>query len=57
MNDIINKFLLAAAKFMPEMDIRQPQFTYSACEPFTNNKEKSKDLKKQEIEDIFTEIN
>ena len=38
MNDIINKFLLARTKFMPEMHLRQPQFTYSACGLFTKNK-------------------
>ena len=40
MNDIINKFLLAGDKFMPEMHLKQPQFTYSACGPFTKNKER-----------------
>ena len=39
MNDIINKFLLAGDKFMPDMHIKQPQLTYSACGPFTKNKE------------------
>ena len=39
MNDIINTFLLAGDKFMPEMHLRQPGFTYSACGPFTKNKE------------------
>ena len=39
MNDIINKFLLAGDKFIPEMHLRQPGFTYSACGPFTKNKE------------------
>ena len=39
MNEIINKFLLAGDKFMPEMHLRQPGFTYSACGPFTKNKE------------------
>ena len=39
MNEIINKFLLTGEKFMPEMHLRQPRFTYSACEPFTKNKE------------------
>ena len=29
---------LAADKFMPEMHLRQPGFTYSACEPITKNK-------------------
>ena len=40
MNKIANKLLLARDKFMPEMDLRQPGFTYSTCEPFTKNKER-----------------
>ena len=36
MNVIVNKLLLARDKFMPEMHLRQPGFTYSACKPFTN---------------------
>ena len=40
MNEIVNKFLLAGDKFMPEMHLKQPGFTYSACGPFTKNKEK-----------------
>ena len=40
MNEIINNFLLAGDKFMPEMHLRQPGFTYSACGPFTKNKER-----------------
>ena len=40
MNEIVNKFLLVGDKFMPEMYLRQPGFTYSACGPFTKNKEK-----------------
>ena len=40
MNEIINKFLLAGDKFMPELHLRQPGFTYSACGPFTKNKER-----------------
>ena len=39
MNEIVNNFLLAGDKFMPEMHLRQPGFTYSACGPFTKNKE------------------
>ena len=46
MNNIINKFLLAGAKFMPEMDLRQPQFVYSACGPFTRHKERVKEFKR-----------
>ena len=38
MNNIINKFLLAGDKFMREMHLRQPQFVYSACRPFTRHK-------------------
>ena len=38
MNEIINKFLLVGDKFMPEMRLKQPRFTYSACDPFTKNK-------------------
>ena len=56
MNEIVNKFLLAGDKFMPEMHLKQPGFTYSACGPFTENK-KFKNLKKQEIQTIFTKIN
>ena len=40
MNEIVNKFLLAADKFMPEMHLKQPRFTYSSCGPFTKNKER-----------------
>ena len=45
MNNIINKFLLAGDKFMPEMHLRQPQFTYSACGPFTKHKQRIKKFK------------
>ena len=40
MKEIVNKLLLAGDKSMPEMLIKQPGFTYSACGPFTNNKER-----------------
>ena len=42
MNDIINKFLFLDDKFMSEMHLRQPGFTYRACGPFTKNKERIK---------------
>ena len=38
MNEIVNKFLLAGDKFMPEMHLRQPGFTYKACGPFIKRK-------------------
>ena len=42
---ILNKFLLVGDKFMPEMHLRQPQFVYSACGPFTRHKERIKEFK------------
>ena len=45
MNEIVNKFLLAADKFMPQMHLKQPQFTYNACGPFTKNKERIQKFK------------
>ena len=45
MNNVINKFLLAGDKCMPEMHLRQPQFVYSACGPFTRHKGRIKKFK------------
>ena len=45
MNKIVNKFLLAGDLFMPEMHLRQPEFTYSAYGPFTKNKERIQKFK------------
>ena len=45
MNNVINKFLLAGDTFIPEMHLRQPQFVYSACGPFTRHKERIKNFK------------
>ena len=45
MNEIVHKFLLAGDKFMPEMHLKQPGFTYSACGPFTKNKERIQKFK------------
>ena len=45
MSNIINKILLAGDKFMPEMHLRQPQFTYSACGPFTKHKQRIQKFK------------
>ena len=38
MNEILNKFLLAGDKFISDMYLKKPGFTYSACGPFTKNK-------------------
>ena len=45
MNEIVNKFLLAGDKFMPQMHLKKPEFTYSACGPFTKNKERIQKFK------------
>ena len=45
MNEIIDKFLLAGDKFMPEMHLRQPGFTKSVSELFTKNKERLQKFK------------
>ena len=57
MNEIINKFLLAGDKSMPEMHLWQPGFAYSSCEPFAKNKKIIKELKKQVSQDIFIKTN
>ena len=38
MNEIVNKVLLAGDTFIPEIHLKQPGFTYSACGSFTKNK-------------------
>ena len=45
MNNVINKFLLLGDKFMPEIHLRQPQFTYSACGPFTKHEQRIQKFK------------
>ena len=45
MNEVVNKFLLAGNKCLPEMNLKQPGFTYSACGPFTKNKKRIKKSK------------
>ena len=40
MNEIVNKFLSAGDKFMPEMHLKQSGFTYSPSGPFTKSKER-----------------
>ena len=40
MNETVNKLLLPGDKFMPEMHLKQPGFTYSACSLFQKNKER-----------------
>ena len=56
-NKIVNKFLLSGDKFMLETHLKQPGFTYKTCGPSTKNKERIQNLKKQEIQAIFTKMN
>ena len=53
MNKLVNKFLLTGDKFMPEMHLKKPEFTYSACGPFIKNIETIKKFK----EAVDTEMN
>ena len=46
MNKIINKFLLTGDKFMPELDLKHPGFTYSACGTFTKHRERIQEIRK-----------
>ena len=46
MNTVINKFLVAGDKFVPEIHLRQPQFTYSACGTFTKHERRIQKFKK-----------
>ena len=45
MNEVVNKFLSTDDIFMLEMHLKQPGFTYSACGPFTTNKERIQKFK------------
>ena len=40
MNKIVNKLLLTGDKFIPELHLKQPGFTYSVCGPFTKYRER-----------------
>ena len=44
MNQIVNSFISAEDKFMPEMHLRQLERTYRACGPFTKSQKKYKNL-------------
>ena len=57
MNEIVNTFLLAGDKFMPEIHLKQLGFTYSACRPFIKNKERIQKFKEKEVLTIFTKTN
>ena len=56
MNEIVSKSLLPGVKYMPEMYLKQPGFTYSACGPFTKSKERTQKFK-ETGETRFTKMN
>ena len=57
MNNIINKFLLAGDKVMPEIHLIQPQFTYCACGPFTRHQERIEKFKELVVQTMCTKMN
>ena len=57
MNEIVNKLLLAGDKFMSEMHLKKPGFTYSACDPFTRNKERIENFMEIENTDFIYKNN
>ena len=57
MNETLNKFLLARDQFIPEIYLSQPGFTYSACGPFTKNKELMQEFKETGNLRFFIKMN
>ena len=57
MNEIVNKFSLEGDKFMSEMHLKLPRFTYSGCGPLLKTKKEFKSLKRREIKNISTKVN
>ena len=57
MNKIVYEFLLDGNMFMPELHLRQPGFTYSACQPFTKNHERIQQFKETIIQTISIRMN
>ena len=54
MNKIINRYLLTGDKFMPELHLKQPGFTYSACGPFTKHHERIKKFRETgSLKDLY----
>ena len=57
MDKIVNKFLLAGDKFTPEMHLKQPELLIVLVDHLLKIKNELKNLKKQEIQGIFTKMN
>ena len=57
MNEINNKLLLAGYKYMPKIHLKQPGFTYVLVDHLLKIKKEFKNLKKCEIQAIYTKMN
>ena len=57
MNEIGNKFYWQGVNLCLKYILRQPEFTYSGCRQVTKTNKEYKNLKKQEINDIFIKTN
>ena len=55
MSEIVNTFLLAGDKFMPELHLKQPDFIYSACGPFTRSNKRIERFMQTGIQILFKE--
>ena len=47
MNEILKKKILVENNFMPERDVKQLRFTYSASRPFTKTKIETRKVKEK----------
>ena len=57
MNEIVNNFLLARDRFMPELRFRHSGLFYNVCGPFTRNKKRIQKFKELDIKGIFIKSN
>ena len=57
MNEIVNTLLLARDKFMPEMHLNSLDLLTVLVDHLLKTKKGFKNLNKQEIQNIFTEMN
>ena len=42
MNEIVNMFFLVGDRFMPDLQLGEPESTYITCGPFTRNIRKNR---------------
>ena len=57
MNEIMNTLLLVGEKFMPQMHLKQPGFTYMVVVHLPKIKKELKSLCKLEIQILFMKMN